>query len=212
MNFTLGELWNYFTDLDKVFDYIIENVVAALGIIVSSPLYAVPVALFCILSLAFAIVALIQFAGGSVYGRQYANPNMLKPNRVYPNPNKVYSSNMPVWSFFFHRKIYKHHKAVEAQKRENERNLKAYEKLVDEQEALKSKRILKAKNQLLVDEYFFNNPNAIKITKDGETFWNEGWQSKKYGRNAASYSSRRFTKSNNYPSDKNIDISADDDN
>lgn len=173
---TSDQLLEYFQDFEMAFENLIFFIGSAYQVIVSSPVYLVPLLLLTLLFLIFGVIEVLQLLSGRLNVKYYKNPNT-----VYQNPNKVYKSDLVTWSGFFNRRIISHHKKIAAAKKENEKSLLAYEKLVEEQEALKNKRLLKENNQKLVDEYFDNNPGAFKITKDGETFWRPGWEKMRHG-------------------------------
>lgn len=166
------------TALTQAFNFIFDTLQQLFSAIFKNWLFFVPLFLFLLLSVMYFVGWVImessQYAGGS----PFANPNRQFGRMA--NPNRQYETNMPLWSALGRRVIRNRNKDKERRERENALANEAYEKIVEEQEALQNKHRLHDANQLKANKYFSKNPHAFKINIDGETFWHDGWENKNW--------------------------------
>lgn len=122
--------------------------------------------IFLVLTSCSVIGLLIVSIAPAVYGKSYSNSFFEK----YPNPNKIYSR------FSKNGLIYTAYdvllKRKKQKEKEDEAAQAAYEKIVEEQEALQHKHELYNRYKPMADTYFNNYPFRHSVNIDGVTYFN----------------------------------------
>lgn len=140
--------------------------------------------IFLTLSLVLLFGLLIISISNSVFGKSYSKSYLEK----YPNPNNVYSR------FSKNGLIYTAYdvllKRKKQKEKEDEAAQAAYEKVVEEQEALQHKHELYNRYKPMADTYFNNYPFRHSVNIDGVTYFNpdsKSFKQFKHSSNSQSY-------------------------
>lgn len=145
----------------------------------SNPLLFTVVIIFLILSLVLLFGLLIISISNSSFGKSYSKSYLEK----YPNPNSVYSR------FSKNGLIYTAYDVLMKRKKQKEKEDEAaqvaYEKIVEEQEALQHKHELYNRYKPMADTYFNNYPFRYNVQIDGITFFNPDSKSFKQFKNSS---------------------------
>lgn len=161
-----------YTWLFTVFSYLWDT-------IESNPLLFTATIIFLTLSLVLLLGLLIISIAPAVYGKSYSNSYLTK----YPNPNNIYSR------FSKNGLIYTAYdvllKRKKQKEKEDEAAQAAYEKIVEEQEALQHKHELYNRYKPMADTYFNNYPFRHSVNIDGVTYFNPDSKSFKQFKNSS---------------------------
>lgn len=132
----------------------------------NNPLLMTATMIFIILTACSVLGLLIVSIASAVYGKPYSNSYLAK----YPNPNNIYSR------FSKNGLIYTAYdvllKRKKQKEKEDEAAQAAYEKIVEEQEALQHKHELYNRYKPMADTYFKNYPFRYNVQIDGITYFN----------------------------------------
>lgn len=138
-----------------IFEYFFDN-----------PLLYIPAALFLVVGFIYVIVSIIQDVSGTAEGGSTYNPWQYRSNQI--NANHFYT---PKYKFPLTLA-----KAHWARKQAKELQLMSEQELFAEQQ-----EYLKAKS--IADEFFKNNPDKMKVSFNGLTFFNgDDWYKKHWGK------------------------------
>lgn len=160
----LNNLKAAYTWLFTVFSYLWDT-------IETNPLLFTATIIFLILSLVLLFGSLIISIAPAVSGKSYSNSYLEK----YPNPNNVYSR------FSKNGLIYTAYDVLLKRKKQKEKEDEAaqlaYEKIVEEQEALQHKHEMYARYKGMAENYFKNYPYSHSVNINGVTYFNENSKS-----------------------------------
>lgn len=147
--------------------------------IYNNPLLMTVTIIFLVLTSCSVLGLLIVSIAPAVYGKSYTNTFFAK----YPNPNKIYSR------FSKNGLIYTAYdvllKRKKQKEKEDEAAQAAYEKVVEEQEALQHKHELYNRYKPMADTYFNNYPFRHSVNIDGVTYFNPDSKSFKQFKNSS---------------------------
>lgn len=146
----------------------------------NNPLLMTVTMIFIVLTACSVIGLLIVTIAPAVYGKSYSNSYLAK----YPNPNNVYSR------FSKNGLIYTAYdvllKRKKQKEKEDEAAQAAYEKIVEEQEALQNKHLMYDKYKPMAENYFKNYPYSHSVNINGVTYFNansksfDKWKHRKF--------------------------------
>lgn len=132
----------------------------------NNPLLMTATMIFIVLTACSVLGLLIVSISSAVYGKSYSNSYIAN----YPNPNNIYSR------FSKNGLIYTAYdvllKRKKQKEKEDEAAQAAYEKIVEEQEALQHKHELYNRYKPMADTYFKNYPFRYNVQIDGITYFN----------------------------------------
>lgn len=146
----------------------------------NNPLLMTATMIFVVLTACSVIGVLIVSISPAVYGKSYSNSYLAK----YPNPNNIYSrfsKNGLIYTFY--DVLLKRKKQKE---KEDEAAQAAYEKIVEEQEALQNKHLMYDKYKPMAENYFKNYPYSHSVNINGVTYFNansksfDKWKHRKF--------------------------------
>lgn len=160
------DVHNVLNNLKNAYIWLYDVMSDLWATIYNNPLLMTVTIIFLVLTSCSVIGLLIVSIAPSVYGKSYSNSFFEK----YPNPNKVYSrfsKNGLIYSVY--DVLLKRKKQKE---KEDEAAQAAYEKIVEEQEALQHKHDLYDKYKPMADTYFNNYPFRHSVNIDGVTYFN----------------------------------------
>lgn len=137
----------------------------------NNPLLMTATMIFVILTACSVLGFLIISIAPAVSGKSYSNSYLEK----YPNPNNVYSR------FSKNGLIYTAYDVLLKRKKQKEKEDEAaqlaYEKIVEEQEALQHKHEMYARYKGMAENYFKNYPYSHSVNINGVTYFNENSKS-----------------------------------
>ncbi len=146
----------------------------------NNPLLMTATMIFIVLTACSVLGLLIVSIAPAVYGKSYSNSYLAK----YPNPNNVYSR------FSKNGLIYTAYdvllKRKKQKEKEDEAAQAAYEKIVEEQEALQNKHLMYDKYKPMAENYFKNYPYSHSVNINGVTYFNansksfDKWKHRKF--------------------------------
>lgn len=146
----------------------------------NNPLLMTATMIFIVLTACSVLGLLIVSIAPAVYGKSYSNSYLSK----YPNPNNVYSR------FSKNGLIYTAYdvllKRKKQKEKEDEAAQAAYEKIVEEQEALQNKHLMYDKYKPMAENYFKNYPYSHSVNINGVTYFNansksfDKWKHRKF--------------------------------
>lgn len=146
----------------------------------NNPLLMTATMIFIILTACSVLGLLIVSIAPAAYGKSYSNSYLEK----YPNPNNVYSH------FSKNGLIYTAYdvllKRKKQKEKEDEAAQAAYEKIVEEQEALQNKHLMYDKYKPMAENYFKNYPYSHSVNINGVTYFNansksfDKWRHRKF--------------------------------
>ena len=160
------DVHNILNNLKNAYIWLYDVMSDLWATIYNNPLLMTVTIIFLVLTSCSVIGLLIVSIAPSVYGKSYSNSFFAK----YPNPNNVYSrfsKNGLIYSAY--DVLLKRKKQKE---KEDEAAQAAYEKIVEEQEALQHKHELYDKYKPMADTYFNNYPFRYSVNIDGVTYFN----------------------------------------
>lgn len=184
------DVHNILNNLKNAYIWLYDVMSDLWATIYNNPLLMTVTIIFLVLISCSVIGLLIVSIAPSVYGKSYSNSFFAK----YPNPNNVYSrfsKNGLIYSAY--DVLLKRKKQKE---KEDEAAQAAYEKIVEEQEALQHKHELYDKYKPMADTYFNNYPFRYSVNIDGVTYFNPNSKSFK--------AFKHSTESQNYDIDEAI--------
>lgn len=148
--------------------------------ITNNPLLMTVTMIFITLTACSVLGLLIVSIAPAVYGKSYSNSYLAK----YPNPNNIYSR------FSKNGLIYTAYdvllKRKKQKEKEDEAAQAAYEKIVEEQEALQNKHLMYDKYKPMAENYFKNYPYSHSVNINGVTYFNansksfDKWKHRKF--------------------------------
>lgn len=146
----------------------------------NNPLLMTATMIFITLTACSVLGLLIVSIAPAVYGKSYSNSYLAK----YPNPNNIYSR------FSKNGLIYTAYdvllKRKKQKEKEDEAAQAAYEKIVEEQEALQNKHLMYDKYKPMAENYFKNYPYSHSVNINGVTYFNansksfDKWKHRKF--------------------------------
>ena len=146
----------------------------------NNPLLMTATMIFIVLTACSVLGLLIVSIAPAVYGKSYSNSYLAK----YPNPNNVYSR------FSKNGLIYTAYDVLLKRKKQKEKEDEAaqfaYEKIVEEQEALQNKHLMYDKYKPMAENYFKNYPYSHSVNINGVTYFNansksfDKWKHRKF--------------------------------
>lgn len=146
----------------------------------NNPLLMTATMIFIVLTACSVLGLLIVSIAPAVYGKSYSNSYLAK----YPNPNNIYSR------FSKNGLIYTAYdvllKRKKQKEKEDEAAQAAYEKIVEEQEALQNKHLMYDKYKPMAENYFKNYPYSHSVNINGVTYFNansksfDKWKHRKF--------------------------------
>lgn len=146
----------------------------------NNPLLMTATMIFIVLTACSVLGLLIVSIVPAVYGKSYSNIYLAK----YPNPNNIYSR------FSKNGLIYTAYdvllKRKKQKEKEDEAAQAAYEKIVEEQEALQNKHLMYDKYKPMAENYFKNYPYSHSVNINGVTYFNansksfDKWKHRKF--------------------------------
>ncbi len=146
----------------------------------NNPLLMTATMIFIVLTACSVLGFLIVSIAPAVYGKSYSNSYLAK----YPNPNNVYSR------FSKNGLIYTAYDVLLKRKKQKEKEDEAaqfaYEKIVEEQEALQHKHELYNRYKPMAENYFKNYPYSHSVNINGVTYFNansksfDKWKHRKF--------------------------------
>lgn len=152
--------------------------------IYNNPLLMTVTIIFLVLTSCSVLGLLIVSIAPAVYGKSYSISYLEK----YPNPNNIYSR------FSKNGLIYTAYDVLLKRKKQKEKDDEAaqaaYEKIVEEQEALQHKHELYNRYKPMADTYFNNYPFRHSVNIDGVTYFNpdsKSFKQFKHSSNSQSY-------------------------
>lgn len=146
----------------------------------NNPLLMTVTMIFVVLTACSVIGVLIVSIASAVYGKSYSISYLEK----YPNPNNIYSR------FSKNGLIYTSYDVLLKRKKQKEKDDEAaqaaYEKIVEDQEALQNKHLMYDKYKPMAENYFKNYPYSHSVNINGVTYFNansksfDKWKHRKF--------------------------------
>lgn len=160
------DVHNILNNLKNAYTWLFDVMSNLWATIYNNPLLMTVTIIFIVLTSCSVIGLLIVSIAPAVYGKSYSNSFFAK----YPNPNNVYSR------FSKNGLIYTAYDVLLKRKKQKEKDDEAaqaaYEKIVEEQEALQNKHELYNKYKPMADVYFKNYPYRYSVNIDGINYFN----------------------------------------
>lgn len=173
------DVHNILNNLKNAYIWLYDVMSNLWATIYNNPLLMTVTIIFLVLTSCSVLGLLIVSIAPSVYGKSYSNSFFEK----YPNPNKIYSR------FSKNGLIYTAYdvllKRKKQKEKEDEAAQAAYEKIVEEQEALQHKHELYNRYKPMADTYFKNYPFRHSVNIDGVTYFNPDSKSFKQFKNSS---------------------------
>lgn len=170
---------NVLDNLRSAYTWLYDVMSELWATIYNNPLLMTATIIFLVLTSCSVIGLLIVSIAPAVYGKSYSNSYLAK----YPNPNNIYSR------FSKNGLIYTAYdvllKRKKQKEKEDEAAQAAYEKVVEEQEALQHKHELYNRYKPMADIYFNNYPFRYSVNIDGVTYFNPDSKSFKRFKNSS---------------------------
>ena len=184
LNVTIVDVNSILNNLKSAYTWLFDVFSNLWATISNNPLLMTSTMIFIVLFAVSVFGCLIVAIAPAVFGKSYSNSYLEK----YPNPNNVYSRFSKngliytAYDVFLKRKKQKD--------KEDEAAQYAYEKIVEEQEALQHKHELYNRYKPMADIYFRNYPFRYSVTIDGINYFNP--ESKSFKRFKTSENSQSF--------------------
>lgn len=163
---TIIDVHNILNNLRTAYTWLFNVMSNLWATIYNNPLLMTVIVIFLVLTSCSVIGLLILSIAPAVYGKSYSNSFYAK----YPNPNNLYSR------FSKNGLIYTAYDVFLKRKKQKEKDDEAaktaYEKIVEEQEALQHKHELYNKYKPMADVYFKNYPYRHSVNIDGINYFN----------------------------------------
>lgn len=179
LNVTIVDAHSILNNLKTAYTWLFGVMSDLWTTISNNPLLMTATMIFIVLTACSVLGLLIVSIAPAVYGKSYSNSYLSK----YPNPNNVYSrfsKNGLIYTVY--DVLLKRKKQKE---KEDEAAQAAYEKVVEEQEALQHKHELYNRYKPIADIYFKNYPFRYNVQIDGITYFNPDSKSFKQFKNSS---------------------------
>lgn len=179
LNVTIVDAHSILNNLKTAYTWLFGVMSDLWTTISNNPLLMTATMIFIVLTACSVLGLLIVSIAPAVYGKSYSNSYLSK----YPNPNNVYSrfsKNGLIYTVY--DVLLKRKKQKE---KEDEAAQAAYEKVVEEQEALQHKHELYNRYKPMADIYFKNYPFRYNVQIDGITYFNPDSKSFKQFKNSS---------------------------
>lgn len=179
LNVTIVDVNSILNNLKTSYTWLFDVFTNLWATISNNPLLMTATMIFIVLTAVSVFGLLIVSIAPAVYGKSYSNSYLSK----YPNPNNVYSrfsKNGLIYTVY--DVLLKRKKQKE---KEDEAARAAYEKVVEEQEALQHKHELYNRYKPMADTYFKNYPFRYNVQIDGITYFNPDSKSFKQFKNSS---------------------------
>ena len=179
LNVTIVDAHSILNNLKTAYTWLFGVMSDLWTTISNNPLLMTATMIFIVLTACSVLGLLIVSIAPAVYGKSYSNSYLSK----YPNPNNVYSrfsKNGLIYTVY--DVLLKRKKQKE---KEDEAAQAAYEKVVEEQEALQHKHELYNRYKPMADIYFKNYPFRYNVQIDGITYFNPESKSFKQFKNSS---------------------------
>ena len=195
LNVTIVDVNSILNNLKTAYTWLFGVMSNFWSTISNNPLLMTATMIFVVLTACSVLGLLIVSVSPAVYGKSYSNSYLAK----YPNPNNIYSR------FSKNGLIYTAYdvllKRKKQKEKEDEAAQAAYEKIVEEQEALQHKHELYNRYKPMADTYFKNYPFRYSVNIAGLTYFNPDSKSFKPFKNSS--------KSESFDIDEAIDMAND---
>ena len=179
LNVTIVDAHSILNNLKTAYTWLFGVMSDLWTTISNNPLLMTATMIFIVLTACSVLGLLIVSIAPAVYGKSYSNSYLSK----YPNPNNVYSrfsKNGLIYTVY--DVLLKRKKQKE---KEDEAAQAAFEKVVEEQEALQHKHELYNRYKPMADIYFKNYPFRYNVQIDGITYFNPDSKSFKQFKNSS---------------------------
>lgn len=180
LSVTIVDVNSILSNLKTAYTWLFDVMSNLWSTISNNPLLMTVIMIFVVLTACSVIGILIVSIAPAVYGKSYSNSYLAK----YPNPNNIYSR------FSKNGLIYTAYdvllKRKKQKEKEDEAAQAAYEKIVEEQEALQNKRLMYDKYKPMAENYFKNYPYSHSVNINGVTYFNansksfDKWKHRKF--------------------------------
>lgn len=179
LSVTIVDVNSILSNLKTAYTWLFDVFTNLWATISNNPLLMTATMIFIVLTAVSVFGLLIVSIAPAVSGKSYSNIYLEK----YPNPNNVYSR------FSKNGLIYTAYdvllKRKKQKEKEDEAAQAAYEKIVEEQEALQHKHELYNRYKPMADTYFNNYPFRHSVNIDGVTYFNPDSKSFKQFKNSS---------------------------
>lgn len=166
LSVTIVDVNSILNNLKTAYTWLFDVMSNLWSTISNNPLLMTVTMIFVVLTACSVIGVLIVSIASAVYGKSYSISYLEK----YPNPNNIYSR------FSKNGLIYTAYdvllKRKKQKEKEDEAAQAAYEKIVEEQDALQHKHELYNRYKPMADTYFNNYPFRHSVNIDGVTYFN----------------------------------------
>lgn len=166
LSVTIVDVNSILSNLKTAYTWLFDVFTNLWATISNNPLLMTATMIFIVLTAVSVFGLLIVSIAPAVSGKSYSNIYLEK----YPNPNNVYSR------FSKNGLIYTAYdvllKRKKQKEKEDEAAQAAYEKIVEEQEALQHKHELYNRYKPMADTYFNNYPFRHSVNIDGVAYFN----------------------------------------
>ena len=176
-DFSYEVLQSFLASLRSALSWLGDCISGVFKVVKSSPLYYMPLLLITVIGIVGGIVLLIFNVSDRSYSQDIGSHWKLSSLSSYGYYSRYDTS--PLGSML----IVNYKKRKRQREYENKLAQEAYEKVVEEQEALESQHRLYSENQKKAAEFFKHNPGRYKVTIDKMDFYNDDkvpWYMKKY--------------------------------
>lgn len=180
LSVTIVDVNSILSNLKTAYTWLFDVFTNLWATISNNPLLMTATMIFIVLTAVSVFGLLIVSIAPSVSGKSYSNSYLEK----YPNPNNVYSR------FSKNGLIYTAYdvllKRKKQKEKEDEAAQAAYEKIVEEQEALQNKHLMYDKYKPMAENYFKNYPYSHSVNINGVTYFNansksfDKWKHRKF--------------------------------
>lgn len=180
LSVTIVDVNSILNNLKTAYTWLFDVFTNLWATISNNPLLMTATMIFIVLTAVSVFGLLIVSIAPAVSGKSYSNSYLEK----YPNPNNVYSR------FSKNGLIYTAYdvmlKRKKQKEKEDEAAQAAYEKIVEEQEALQNKHLMYDKYKPMAENYFKNYPYSHSVNINGVTYFNansksfDKWRHRKF--------------------------------
>lgn len=180
LSVTIVDVNSILNNLKTAYTWLFDVFTNLWSTISNNPLLMTATMIFIILTAVSVLGLLIISIAPAVFGKSYSNSYLAK----YPNPNNVYSR------FSKNGLIYTAYDVLLKRKKQKEKEDEAvqaaYEKIVEEQEALQNKHAMYAQYKGMAENYFKNYPYSHSVNINGVTYFNansksfDKWRHRKF--------------------------------
>lgn len=180
LSVTIVDVNSILSNLKTAYTWLFDVFTNLWATISNNPLLMTATMIFIVLTAVSVFGLLIVSIAPAVSGKSYSNSYLEK----YPNPNNVYSR------FSKNGLIYTAYdvllKRKKQKEKEDEAAQAAYEKIVEEQEALQNKHLMYDKYKPMAENYFKNYPYSHSVNINGVTYFNansksfDKWRHRKF--------------------------------